>query len=200
MFERFTRDARTVVHLAATSAQETGSDVDSVDLLLALAWLDSGSDGTTAARVLRTAGLDRPTLERAAAQVRPAPDDGAANPRPNPTALDGDALAVLGVDLDSIRERADFVFGPGALDVPVANEGSQGRRRRARFTPDAKKALELALREAVRLRDKQLTSIHLLLGVLRDVDSPARRALAVTDVDLVALRNAAEGAIASRAA
>ncbi|GMA22609.1 hypothetical protein GCM10025864_03680 [Luteimicrobium album] len=85
------------------------------------------------------------------------------------------------------------MFGPGALDVPTLGEARRpGRVRRARFTPDAKKSLELALREAVRLHDRQITSAHLLLGLLRDPSSPAARTLAAAGADLGALRASAE--------
>jgi hypothetical protein len=207
MFERFTRDARAVVHLAVSS-NETGErrdgTVDSVTLLLALAWLDTGEDSGAAGRVLHDAGLTRARLESAAATVdrpgRPAAVgtlsvDASTTPTPGATPatdLDPEALASLGIDLDAMRARAEEVFGPGALDVPVLAENRRGRTRRARFTPDAKKALELALREAVRLHDRQITSAHLLLGVLRDSDSPAVRTLTAAGADVDALRASAE--------
>ncbi|HWK91775.1 MAG TPA: Clp protease N-terminal domain-containing protein [Luteimicrobium sp.] len=194
MFERFTKDARSVVNLAVGDGEGTGT-VDSVSLLLALAWPDPAVDGGAAARVLQDAGLDRARLEAAAATVdrpdRPAAarSDGS---DPADPALDAEALAWLGVDLDAIRARADEVFGPGALDTPVVAEGRRGRSRRPRFSSDAKKTLELALREAVRLHDRQITSAHLLLGVLRDPASPAARTLVAAGADLSALRASAE--------
>jgi len=201
MFERFTRDARSVVSLAVGDGESSGT-VDSVSLLLALAWLDPARDGGAAARVLHDAGLDRARLEAAAATVdrpdRPAvpgPGDGTstgAGGSAGEPELDAAALASLGIDLDAIRARADEVFGPGALDTPVVTEGRRGRSRRPRFSPDAKKTLELALREAVRLHDRQITSAHLLLGVLRDPASPAARTLVAAGADLAALRASAE--------
>ncbi|MGC5167099.1 Clp protease N-terminal domain-containing protein [Luteimicrobium sp. DT211] len=194
MFERFTKDARSVVNLAVGDAEGSGT-VDSVSLLLALAWQDAAHDGATAARVLHDAGLDRARLEAAAATVdrpgrptTPAPDGpSAADP-----GLDPAALAAVGIDLDAMRARADDVFGPGALDTPVAAEGRRGHSRRPRFSADAKKTLELALREAVRLHDRRITSAHLLLGVLRDPSSPAGRTLTAAGADLAALRASAE--------
>ncbi len=194
MFERFTKDARSVVNLAVGDGEATGT-VDSVSLLLALAWQDPARDGGTAARILRDAGLDRARLEAAATSVdrpdRPTTDasDGPGTAGPD---LDAEALASLGVDLDAIRARADEVFGPGALDTPVVAEGRRGRSRRPRFSADAKKTLELALREAVRLHDRQITSAHLLLGILRDPASPAARTLVAAGADLSALRASAE--------
>ncbi len=202
MFERFTRDARSVVSLAVGDGEASGT-VDSVSLLLALAWLDPGHDGGTAGRVLRDAGLDRDRLEAAAATVdrpgrpaTPSPHDAASTGQGASAGdLDGAALASLGVDLDAIRARADEVFGPGALDTPVVAEGRRGRSGRPRFTPDAKKALELALREAVRLHDRQITSAHLLLGLLRDPAAPAARTLVAAGADVASLRASAESSL-----
>jgi hypothetical protein len=202
MFERFTKDARSVVSLAVGDGEATGT-VDSVSLLLALAWQDPTHDAGAGALTLRDAGLDRARLEAAAATVDrpdrptpPAPDgSGPADP-----VLDPAALASLGIDLDAIRARADDVFGPGALDTPVVAEGRRGRSRRPRFSSDAKKVLELALREAVRLHDRQITSAHLLLGVLRDPRSPSGRTLPAAGADLAALRASAERARAADAA
>jgi ATP-dependent Clp protease ATP-binding subunit ClpA len=99
--------------------------------------------------------------------------------------LDPEALASLGIDLDAVRERTDAVFGPGALD-------RVGRSpRHIPFTPDAKKALEQALREAIRVKQKTIDGRHLMLGMLR-ADSAARDALAAAGVDLDALRRTLE--------
>jgi len=78
-------------------------------------------------------------------------------------------------------------------------EGVAGRGRGARkhipFTPDAKKTLELSLREAIRLGSKGINSGHLLLGILRS-RTPAtpvvEEALRTAGVDAPALRTAAE--------
>ena len=75
--------------------------------------------------------------------------------------IDPEALAALGIDLDEIRRRAEASFGPGAL------ERGRRRGRRTRFTPEAKKALELSLREALRLGDREIGAEHVLLGLLR---------------------------------
>lgn len=214
MFERFTRDARTAVHLAVEDGGRHGGTVDSTALLLALSWPSADADAGRAGAVLRAAGLDRTRLEAAAATVAPSP--GATAPgttEPSPAAqaaapsgprtdpdLDADALAALGIDLDAIRARADEVFGPGSLDVPTPSERRRARAVRGRLTPDAKKVLELALREAVRLHDREITSAHLLLGVLRDTGSPACRTLVAAGADLDTLRGAAEAARAADAA
>lgn len=157
MFERFTRDARDVVIEAQVQARAAGTpSIDTRHLLLVLA-----SRPGAASAALTGVGVDMGTLVTRLRTERA------------PGGLDADALAAVGIDLDAVRERADAVFGEGALDRPL------GRPRRAHlpFTADAKKTLELALREAIRLRESAIDSRHLLLGLLRATGSPGRRAL-----------------------
>jgi ATP-dependent Clp protease ATP-binding subunit ClpA len=175
MFERFTKDARAAVVEAQTVARQVGTaSIDTRHLLVALA----ESPGA-AADALRGVGLDP---ARVAAAARAELSSGG---------LDGAALAALGIDLEAVRRRADATFGPGAL------ERAGGRRPRGHipFTPDAKKALELALREAIRLGDRTIDGAHVLLGVLR-ADCPAGRVLepALHDAgtDVPSLRAAVE--------
>ncbi|CAM3460021.1 Clp protease N-terminal domain-containing protein [Isoptericola cucumis] len=177
MFERFTKDARSVVVDAQQVARELRSaTIDTRHLLASLA---GSADGAAA---LRAAGLD--------------PADVAARARRDVAAgepLDADALAAVGVDLDEVRRRTDEVFGTGALDRAGSAHARRGKH--VPFTTDAKKALELALREAVRLKDSGIGSRHLLLGILR-ADCPGGRVLAATasdaGTDVAALRAAVE--------
>jgi ATP-dependent Clp protease ATP-binding subunit ClpA len=179
MFERFTKEARAAVVDAQVVAHALHSPtIDTRHLLVAV----TEADGGPAASALRAAGLD--------------PADVAARGRRSigaGDALDAEALAAVGVDLDEVRRRTDEVFGAGALD----RAGARRTRRGAHvpFATDAKKALELALREAIRLKDSGIDSPHLLLGVLR-ADSPGRRvltdALDAAGADADALRAAAE--------
>jgi hypothetical protein len=92
-----------------------------------------------------------------------------------------------------VRRQTDQVFGEGALDRAGRRPARRGGH--VPFTKDAKRTLELSLREAVRLHDKGIETRHLLLGVLRD-DSPGGRVLesALHDVgaDVPTLRAAVE--------
>ena len=110
--------------------------------------------------------------------------------------IDADALATLGIDLDAVRDRVERTFGPGAL----AARPGRGRRssvgERRPFTPGAKKALELSLREAVARGDRSIGTEHVLLGLVREGDGVAAQVLAAKgitrDVVLAGLaRNAA---------
>ena len=105
--------------------------------------------------------------------------------------LDGDALASIGVDLDEIRRRAEANFGPGALE-----RGRRARDGYVPFTPGAKKALELALREAIAAGDKEIGDEHVLLGVLRE--GGAEALLRSTGAEPAVLRDALSPAVSRR--
>ncbi len=99
--------------------------------------------------------------------------------------LDQDALALVGIDLESVRLAAEARFGPGALDsAPVG----RSPKLHIPFDEPAKAALQLALREAVALRSGSISSGHLLLGVVGTGGAGAARLLAERAVDLEALR------------
>lgn len=181
MFERFTPAARGVVVGAQEEARALEHrHIGSEHLLLALL---QGPEGEQARAILEEFGityhLARSSLERMG---------GSAD-------LDADALGSLGVDLDSVRERVEAQFGPGALEEsePVRSrpwwrrrfDGTQGGH--IPFTPDAKETLELALREALALRHSDIRSGHLLLGLLR-TNGLGRRLLEVRGLDPAALR------------
>jgi ATP-dependent Clp protease ATP-binding subunit ClpA len=158
------------VHLALSEAKVLGADrIGTEHLLLGLAHARSGP----AADALRAAGLD-------AAKLRPLT---AASPELAP--LDADALAVLGIDLDQVRRAAEAAFGPGALDRPATPAGS---RTRFRMTQDAKNAMAAGLRVAHSRHDREITSGHLLAGLIDQGDNKALRLLAAADVDPAALR------------
>ena len=97
-------------------------------------------------------------------------------------ALDADALAGIGVDLDAVRSQVEATFGAGALDTTAARPGrrarSGGRRGHIPFDPAAKKMLELALRESIRFSSKGIDTGHLLLAAARTDGTTAQRALA----------------------
>ncbi len=61
------------------------------------------------------------------------------------------------------------------------------------FTARAKKALELTLREAINLAERDLRAEHLVLGLLREGDGVAARILAERGVTHAAVRERIAG-------
>ncbi|MGA5821427.1 Clp protease N-terminal domain-containing protein [Kitasatospora sp. NPDC094028] len=142
-----------------------------------------------AAAVLVDAGLDREAALRAVRRLLGPGDDAT-------------ALASIGVDLDAVRDAVESVFGEGALDAPEERPtrrglfGAERKGPRTRFTPRAKKALELSLREALRLKSGEIALGHLLLGLIREGDGLGARVIADHGLDLPAVRRAVEAALA----
>ena len=88
--------------------------------------------------------------------------------------LAGETLKSLGIDRDAVRRRVEEIIG----------RGSQAPSGHIPFTPEAKKALELSLREAVQLGHQYIGTEHLVLGLIREGDSVAGRVLAELGADL----------------
>ena len=170
MFERFTKRARKVVVAAVEGARDAGSpEVRPEHLLEAI--LAEG-DGIAVA-VLAEQGAPADELLQLLRGVRGR----------RPGALDEDdaeALRVLGIDLDEVVRRIDRDLGGG------------GRTRGGHlpFTSGSKKALELSLREALRLGDGFIGTEHLLLGLVRAEDRVVLETLAAFDVTPDRLRAA----------
>jgi ATP-dependent Clp protease ATP-binding subunit ClpC len=171
MFERFTAPAKRSITLAQDEAMTLGHEfIGTEHILLGLAGAEIGA----AREVLREHGVD--TRSARAETVRLLTEAGI----PNTTGADKkEALASLGIDLDEIRRRAEEAFGPGRFRYP-----------RPAFTPQAKKTLELSLREAVRLGHEHVGSEHLLLGLLAEGDGVGIQVLTALRVDPDELRPA----------
>jgi ATP-dependent Clp protease ATP-binding subunit ClpA len=180
VFERFTQPARAVVVLAQEHARMLGAEeVSSAHLLIGVCEAE-GPGGT----VLAAHGIT-------AEQIRDAVRTSDAVSR----LPDAEALAGLGIDLDEIRRRVEETFGPGALESTRA-AGRRARRRawgHLRFTADAKKTLELAVREAVRRGDRSIGTEHLLLGFLHPQTGPAGDLLRARGLTLAGVRDELEG-------
>lgn len=176
MFERFTDEARNAVVVAQREASALNHGwIGTEHLLLALL---ADADGR-AARVLRDLAVDvawaRGEVERIVGRGEPD--------------LDADALATLGIDLDAVRERVERTFGAGALSRRRCRRGLMPSGALP-FTPRAKKALELSLREAIAMGDDHIGSEHLLLGLAREGDGVAASILRSRGIDRDAVRAA----------
>ncbi|RKS74371.1 ClpA/ClpB-like protein [Actinomadura pelletieri DSM 43383] len=181
MFERFTDGARRIVVDAQAEARELRHHhIGTEHLLLSLL-----NDGGPIARTTAEHGLDG-----AAVRARLA--------RTNEDPLDPEALSTLGIDLDAVRAATERTFGPGALDRPAGER--RGPRRHLPFTPSAKKSLELSLRHAIRLKQKEIHEGHILLGVLHDDAFMSVRIATEAGVDVDALRGHIDRLMTARAA
>ena len=189
MFERFTDGARHVVVHAQSEARSLGHGyIGTEHLLLGLLQEREG----LAAQVLEGVGV---TPDAVRAGVETVVGRGSA------PADDSEALLAIGIDLDAVRATVEQAFGPGALDRAPA---PRRRRRRARrpgcggrvpvlgghlpFTPRSKKALELSLREALRLGHNHIGTEHILLALVSEGEGLAAAVLVRNGVALPDLR------------
>jgi ATP-dependent Clp protease ATP-binding subunit ClpA len=183
MFERFTEPARTVVRAAFVLAGERGGHgIGTEHLLLALA---DDRPGGVARDTLVAAGLDRAAV---LAGMRRHPRAGSLNL----SEADAEALRTVGIDLDAVLARVTESFGPDALhaaDRPARRSRWHGA---GGFTPEARKAIELSLREALRLKHRYIGTEHLLLGLVRGNEGPAALILADAGLDPATVRAAVE--------
>lgn len=177
MFERFAAEARQVVVYAQEEARRMRHGYIGCEHLL-LGLVDNGPG--PAADALAGFGLEAASLRGLVAEEVGLGED----------RLDADALASLGIDLDAVRRATEAAFGPGALEHGRAGGRSAaiGRWGHIPFTPRAKKSLELALRAAVRMRHKDISSGHLLLGIIDQGSNAAVLILRRAGVPVDALR------------
>ncbi|MGH3444584.1 MAG: Clp protease N-terminal domain-containing protein [Nocardioidaceae bacterium] len=177
MFERFTRAARQVVMDAREQAvAATASEVRPEHLLRALL----EDERSMAVRALAELGVKAGALRESLDRLRMRYVDG----------LDEDdaaALKVLGIDLDDVVRRIDRNLGG------LTPSGPSGRR--LRFSRAAKKALELALREALALGHNYIGTEHLLLGLARCDDRVVAETLAGAGVRRDPLRRTVREAV-----
>src|SRR6266516_888791 len=168
MFERFTGDARTAVAGAQAHARRLGHRYIGCEHLL----LAATCTGEPAAAALREQGVTPQAVEAEIIRLV-----GLGQAASLFSALDRDALASIGIDLDAVRARIEAAFGPDAFtraaphacrgdrlawpNSPMARLLPRPRRSRAGqevpgayptghlpFTPRAKKSPEHSLREA----------------------------------------------------
>jgi hypothetical protein len=89
-------------------------------------------------------------------------------------------LASLGVTYDETRAATVDVLGLARDRAALGH---------IPFTPGAKRALELALRAAVDLGDRDVGTDHVLLGLLDSDDADVEQVLAILALDAAALRS-----------
>ncbi|MFE3544037.1 Clp protease N-terminal domain-containing protein [Nocardia sp. NPDC059177] len=158
MFEKFSKHARVAVVVAQEDAKELGAQRIGPEHLL-LGVLANAEPGLAA--VLTARGITTEDVRATLAGTTPLGPD------------DAEALRSIGIDLDAVQASITENFGPEAWEraEPEGKRGLFGRHKgtwgHIPFSAVAKKSLELALREAVHRKDREIGSAHLLLGVLR---------------------------------
>lgn len=153
MFERFTCGARQVVVRAEQEARELDHPVILAGHIVLATSASAGTGGRALARV----GFRRDEAKEALTRS-------VGTRLATLSADDAEALRTVGIDVDEVRRAVESAFGTGALD----RRDPRRKARRPPFGADAKRALEGALREAIRLGDRHIGSEHLLLGVVLD--------------------------------
>ena len=156
MFERFTPDSRQAVVDAQTFARRLGhSWIGTEHLLFALA-LSPGRTG----EFLRERDVTPQHVEQEFLRLI---GSGHGD-------LDRDALAAIGIDLDTVQERIEAAFGPGALSSCAPRRRHWPRSRHEYhgpvtghipFTKRSKKCLELTLGEARAAHSSSIGADHL---------------------------------------
>lgn len=148
VLERFAEQARTVVADTMATAQAQGiPEVRAEHLLLSLTRVADGATATA----LSENGLDEALVARVVRGPEQLVDD-----------EDRAALGSLGIDVDDLIARLEDGLGPDAL-APVPSSGV----RRPRFSKEAKKALEMAVRTTTSRRARTITTDDLLVGIVR---------------------------------
>jgi ATP-dependent Clp protease ATP-binding subunit ClpA len=189
MFERFTREARQVVVEAQEEARTRKADEIRTEHLLAAIYTVRDN---LALAVLEEFGVDEADVLQDIDRLRTG----------GPPALDAEALSTIGIDLDEVRRQVEEAFGPGALDRTRAALGGKGGRFFGHIPVDraAKKALELALREAIHLKHNYIGTEHILLGLIHAEAGAAHHILAAHGVRLEPARVIVEGLVRGRRA
>lgn len=96
----------------------------------------------------------------------------------DPEAVSARALGSLGISLDATRQQVEVVVGKETNPSPS----------HLQFTARGKKALELALREALALRHDHIGDGHILLGIIREGEGTGLRVLGNLGVEPEDLR------------
>jgi ATP-dependent Clp protease ATP-binding subunit ClpA len=169
VFERFTDKARQVLVFAQEEARLMRHNfLGTEHLLLGLLRMDTGVAG----RVLVAEGL---TVEDVREDIATIVGAGAGS---GPSVLridDAEALASIGIDLDSIKAAVEDSFGAGALDRALRKKGKS--LNAPPFVPRAKKVMELSLREALALKHNYIGTEHILLAIIREGEGVAAQIL-----------------------
>jgi ATP-dependent Clp protease ATP-binding subunit ClpC len=88
------------------------------------------------------------------------------------------SLEALGISRAAVRERVEEIIGTGRWAPPV----------NIPYAPQAKRVLDMSLREALALGHHTIGTEHILLGLIREGESPAAQVLATLGAELSLVR------------
>jgi ATP-dependent Clp protease ATP-binding subunit ClpA len=88
------------------------------------------------------------------------------------------SLEALGISRSAVREQIEEIIGTGRWAPPV----------NIPYAPQAKRVLDMSLREALALGHHTIGTEHILLGLIRDGENPAARVLASLGAELNLVR------------
>jgi ATP-dependent Clp protease ATP-binding subunit ClpC len=193
MFERFTDRARKVVVLAQDEARELGhAEIRTEHLLLGI--LDEGHG--VANRMLESAGIG---AERLRARLLEGP--GVQPREAEPGAKSGAAdIADAGASEGSRRVVPPVATQPSPKSRSVGERIREARARHIPFTREAKKVLELSLREALDLGHNYIGTEHIMLGLMAEGEGVAAQVLRELGADMQAMRASASEILRSHPA
>jgi ATP-dependent Clp protease ATP-binding subunit ClpA len=178
MFERFTARAREAVLGARVEAHRLGHDfIGTEHILLALL----RDPGAMAYGILTDAGLTHDSVVTYL--------NGLWGLGPE----DAEALSAIGIDLEAVRAKVEESFG-------AQYGGVMPTGGRPPFTRRARKVIELSLREAIALKHGYIGTEHIVLGLIREGEGLAAKAMVAAGLNLTDLRAATLAAISRAAA
>jgi ATP-dependent Clp protease ATP-binding subunit ClpA len=173
MFEWFTKRARVIVVLAQEVARDARAPRITPEHLLAAMLQD---DESRAVRLLRGLGATPDRLVEVLGRRRA-----------TTAGLDEsevEALRSIGIDAEEVVRRVEAELG-----APLTDPG-RWTAGHIPFDKHAKKVLELSLREAISLGDKEIGTEHVLLGLVRDAEGRVAEAFEDAGITLAAARAA----------
>ncbi len=178
MFERFTKKAREAVLGSRVEAHRLGHDVIGAEHIL-LALLRNPE--SMAYGILTGAGLTHDSVV------------GYLNGLWGLEPEDAQALSAIGIDLEAVRAKVAESFGAQEPSrVPTSG--------RLPFTKPARKVIEWSVREAIALKHSYIGTEHIVLGLTRDDEGLAAKAMVAGGVNLTDVRAATLAAISRAAA
>lgn len=169
LFSNYSDGAKKAIELAEAEAVALGHPYIGTEHLL----LGVIAEGGAANALL---GEFRVTLEQAREAVAGKVGDVSSSAE----AMDAKTLEPLGIDLRSVKDKAEESFGKGTLKIAPG---------RPRFTPRSARTLEMAVGKAASAESDLVQPVHLLQALMSDPDGFAAQIVEGMSDDSEALRS-----------